>query len=209
MTVTAIKRTRDGSLCIYCDGEPFCSLCEEIFASSELELGGETDEQRLRELERESDHIKVKNRALGYVARRELCRWQLMRKLRDSGFDDELCSYAADEMEELGFVDDARFAQMSAEELFRDKKFGLRRVVYELTQKGVARDIAQAAAQELCPDAASVLNELLSGRLGADIDSERGLRRCRNTLERYGYESSQISAALRRKRLDNDDGDEY
>lgn len=204
MTVTAIKKTRDGSLCIYCDGEPFCSLCEDVFVNSEIELGCDICEERLYELMRESDYKKARNRALGYVARRELCRKQLVKKLVDAGFDEELSSLAADEMEELGFIDDARFASMSAEDMFRFKKYGLRRVVYELTQKGVDRDVAQSAARDCCPDADEVLDELLSGRLGADLDTEGGLRRCRNTLERYGYDGAQISAAIRRKRFGED-----
>lgn len=200
MTVTAIKKTRDGSLCIYCDGEPFCTLCEAVFLESEIELGCEIGEERLCELMRDSDYKKARNRALGYVAKRELCRRQLIRKLKESGFDEELALLAADELEELGFIDDSRFAAMSAEDMFRYKKYGLRRVVYELTQKGVERDIAQQAAEECCPDADEALDELLSGRLGSDLETEGGLRRCRNTLERYGYESSQISAAIRRRR---------
>ena len=41
---------------------------------------------------------------------------------------------------------------------------------------------------------------LLAGKLSRDLDTEAGVRRCINTLVRYGYESSDIYAALRRLR---------
>ena len=44
-------------------------------------------------------------------------------------------------MEELGLVDDRRFAQDYARELFARKGFGPRRVAQELRRKGIAQEL--------------------------------------------------------------------
>ncbi len=199
MLISAIRRQKGTLFAIYSEGEQMAVLDIQVLESADdLAVGLDVSEERLSELQDQSDLRRARNKALSMVARRELCRKGLIRKLCDNGFDSDIAECTADEMERLDFVNDRRYAEMTADEMYRIQKYARRRVSYELSQKGIDRELASEIAAELEPDAAEVLDELLGGRLARDTDSEAGIRRCMNTLMRYGYETHDIYSALKR-----------
>ena len=201
MLITGIIRQRGGMLSIRSQGEEVALLDPETFdRAADLALGCEISEERLEELAHESRYRVVRAKALGIVTRKEVCRRGLKRTLADGGADEDICEAVADELTALGLIDDRRFADMMADELFRLKNYAERRVAYELTQKGVSRELAAEAAAANAPDPAEAIDLLLGGRLQRDTGTEAGLRRCINTLSRYGYDMSDIRAGLERLR---------
>ncbi len=199
MTVVAIRRVKGGLFTVITDGDIEITVdSTTLEAAEDIFVGCETDVERLEELQLQSDYNRARIRSLELVAKKEYCRAELMRKLR-AGFPEQACELAADEMERLGFVDDERYAQMYADAAYRLRKHGRRRVSYDLAQKGIDRHLASRVADELAPDPAEVLDELLAGRIGNDLETEAGCRRCIATLTRYGYEGADIAAAMRRE----------
>lgn len=198
MTVIAIRRQK-GSLYSVLTDEGYEIIIDSatLEAAEDVAVGEDIDEERLEELQAQSDYNRARIRSLELVARKEYCRAELLRKLGD--YPEQAASAAADEMERLGLVDDERYARMYAEAAYSLKKHGWRRVSYDLSQKGVDRDTAASVARELAPEPSEVLDELLAGRLGSDLETEAGCRRCIATLTRYGYESRDIAAAMRRR----------
>jgi len=197
MTVIAIRRQKGSLYSVLTDsGHEIIIDTSTLEQADDIAVGLETDEERMDELQALSDYNQARLRALELVARKEYCRTELLRKLNT--YPDEAAAAAADEMERLGFVDDRRFAEMYADEAYRVKSHGQRRVAYDLCRRGVDRSIAEEAARELAPDPAEALDRLLEGRLGARLNTEADFRRCIATLTRYGYETGDITAALRR-----------
>ncbi len=204
MTIIAIRRQK-GSLYSVLTDEGFEIVIDSatLEAAEDVALGEEIDEERMEELQAQSDCNRARLRSLELVARKEYCRAELLRKLNT--FPSEAAQAAADEMEKLGFVDDERYAEMYAQDAYNLKKHGKRRVSYDLTQRGIDRDIAERVAQELAPDPAEALDSLLLGRLGSDLETEAGCRRCIATLSRYGYDNQDIAAAMRRRAYGGED----
>lgn len=199
MTVIAIRRQKGDLFAVITDEDTEIVInAATLDAAQDIAVGCEADEERLQELQLQSDYDRARVRSLELVARKEYCRAELIRKL-SAAFSSEAAELAADEMERLGFLDDERYAQMYADAAYRLKRHGRRRVSYELAQKGIERGLAEQTARELAPDPAQALDELLAGRIGADLESEAGCRRCIATLTRYGYEMGDIAAAMRRK----------
>lgn len=197
MTVIAIRRQKGSMYSVLTDsGYEIIIDTATLEQAEDIAVGMETDAERMDELQAQSDYNRARLRSLELVARKEYCRAELLRKLNT--FPEEAASAAADEMERLGFVDDRRFAEMYADEAYRVKLHGRRRVAYDLCQRGVDRHVAEEAARELAPDPAEALDQLLEGRMGARLQSEADFRRCIATLTRYGYDMGDISAALRR-----------
>ena len=198
MTITSIVRQRGDLFVIEADGEQAALLdLRTLEDADDLAVGFEVSEERMAQLQLESDCHRARSKALKLVSGREMCRVGLIRKLSDAGFSEEACASAAEEMEKLGFIRDERYAEMYAEELYRVKRYAAQRVVYELTQRGIARDLAQDIASRLAPDAKQTLRELINDRLAKDMESESGRRRCYNTLSRYGYTAGDIRSAMR------------
>lgn len=199
MTVIAIRRQKGDLFTVITDEDTEIVInSATLEAAQDIAVGCETDEERLQELQLQSDYDRARVRSLELVARKEYCRAELVRRL-SATYPSEATELAADEMERLGFLDDERYAQMYADAAYRLKKHGRRRVSYDLAQKGIERGLAEQIARELAPEPAQALDELLAGRIGADLESEAGCRRCIATLTRYGYEMGDIAAAMRRK----------
>jgi len=199
MIVTAIRRHKGSLYLVMTDeGVEIIIDAPTLEAAEDIAVGFETDEERLEELQAQSDYNRARIRSLELVAKKEYCRAELVHKL-SSAYPREAAERAADEMERIGFLDDERYAEMYADSAYRLKHHARRRVSYDLSQKGIDRELARRVAGELAPDPAQALDELLAGRLGNDLETEAGCRRCIATLTRYGYENADIAAAMRRR----------
>jgi len=198
LTVTSV--TREGrKYVVTCGEELTVRLDAQAFELAALEPGDEVDEELLTRLAARSAYKAARDRALYAIGRRELCRGGLIELLTRTDCDRDTAEQVADEMVELGFINDRRYASMLAEYLYRDKHFGRRRVVMEMTRKGLDRDTAQLAAEEYEPAPAEALDALLDGRFGRELGTQAGIRRAMNNLLRYGYSTSDIRAAIGRK----------
>ncbi|MBE6765666.1 MAG: regulatory protein RecX [Clostridia bacterium] len=196
MLITAIKRVKGGLLAVMCGEEQVALLDDKTIEEHDFGVGCDVPESVVEELQFESDCRRALTAGLYLVGRREVCRDQVIKKL-EPNYGIEAAQSAADELEKLGFVNDRRFAEMQATVYFEDRHFYKRRVIFELTRKGVPRDIAQEVCEELAPDEEEAIKELLEGRLGRDLDTDAGRRRTCATLERYGYSPYTIRSVIR------------
>lgn len=95
-----------------------------------------------------------------FLARRGHSRGELAAKLTGS---DEVVERVLDRLTELRLLDDAAFARTWIEE--RSKTRGREILIHELEAKGVARDVALAAWEEVRPDEAIRARELATKHL--------------------------------------------
>ena len=107
--------------------------------------------------------------------------------------------------EELGYIDEARFAENYAESLYRNKHFGTRRIVQELLRKGISREIAENAVENLDKDDENRIILLLHGKYRTALCDEKGKRRAINGLLRMGYSYSEIRAAIMQVEIETEE----
>jgi regulatory protein len=96
--------------------------------------------------------LSLRERALALLARREHTRAELTRKLSPHCESPEQLEQLLDALAARGWLSEARFAEARANTLAR--KFGSRKIEYDLRSRGVAAEIVertlqQAQAQEL------------------------------------------------------------
>lgn len=87
--------------------------------------------------------LSLKTRAFIYLARREHSRLELEKKLAPHAKNFEELSFALDSFEQQGFLSDKRVVEQVI--CVRRKKFGGRRIVQELRQKGIDENLITAA----------------------------------------------------------------
>lgn len=85
----------------------------------------------------------LKTRALGYLARREHSRLELERKLAPHAKTSEDLSLVLDTLEQHGYLSALRMVEQVIH--VRKNKFGSRRIVHELREKGIAENLIAAA----------------------------------------------------------------
>ena len=125
---------------------------------------------------------------------------ELERRLARAGYElDEVAAAIAD-LEEVGLVDDERFARELAEAK-RRRGMGRRAGLAALRAKGVDREIAEQAVGEVNPeDEAARAYELARARLERlrSVPPDVAYRRTVGFLVRRGFEPVIASTAVRR-----------
>ena len=108
--------------------------------------------------------------------------------------------YAADlaieRLEELGLIDDEKYAREYAEQLLFRKKFSEERAAFELLKKGIDRQLAQELISELAPDPVEQIVELLHTKYARRLSTEKGRAGTVNSLRTMGFRWGDIQEAM-------------
>jgi len=136
--------------------------------------------------------------ALAALQRRERSRAELRDWLARRGVGEEEAGAALSRLEELGELDDARFARRYAEDKRELSGWGPERIREALLSRGVALEDVEAAldadSQDEQLDRAAELLE----RKGGDLDSDVARGRALGFLTRRGYDYEIAYEAVRR-----------
>ena len=140
---------------------------------------------------------RARERALWLLSHRDYSRGELKTKLR-AVCDRDAVDKAAARMEELGFVDDGRYAEKWARELCFVRHYPARRAVMKLLEKGVSRETAEAAVAQIEPDDVTSALAFLHKKCYTATCDEKTRQKIWNALLRYGFDGETIRAAVRR-----------
>ena len=177
------------------DGEYRMTADRDFVALAGLKNNMELDDTELASLSEQVNSRRALNRAADLLSRRDHSTGELLQKLRQKGFDDEAAKQATDKLQELGYLDDRRFAARYAEELMKSKGFGARRIETELFRKGLSREIVRETLEELeMPE--DSLTALIERKFARRLSAEQDVRRTVNALVRMGYGYGEIKDAL-------------
>ena len=145
--LTQIKETKKGRLALFFDGEFAFSLDEDTFADAGLHQDDELEDWQIEELRKKSETRRALDKAMDYLSLRDHAAGELYQKLCRK-FDAHSAAYAVARAGELGLLNDAAFARRRAAELLRKRK-SRREIMNDLNAKGIDRDTAAAAMEEL------------------------------------------------------------
>jgi regulatory protein len=127
-------------------------------------------------------------------------RAQLVQAMHRRGVPDDVGEQVLDRFSELGYVDDAAFAQAWVQSRHAGKGLARRALAYELRQRGVADDTLQAAVDAVDSDderraAEALVRRRLAGLRA--VPAEVATRRLVAMLARKGYSSGLAMAVVR------------
>ncbi len=201
LRITAIEKAKKGYH-LFVEGEYALTLNAEVLAETGLRSGQEITPQRLDEIKGASDRRRARERALYLLESRSHSRKELFDKLCRS-VPEEIAEETADRMAQLGLVDDESYARRWAAMLWREKKYGPRRIRQSLMQKGFDRALVDQVLEEMedsfaGEETAEQLENLIRrkyARFLADGDL-KGRNKTVNALLRLGYDYDQIRTAL-------------
>ena len=115
---------------------------------------------------------------------------------------------AVERLEEMGYVNDERYARNLAQELYERRGMGKKRIEQELRQRGISRETASECAEELDGDDVERIKNLLETKFAGKFSDEKGRRRTFNALTRLGYGYSDIRSAMRAMDEEYEDTDD-
>lgn len=195
MIITAVEPRKKGLCALYIDGEFAMKLDTEVLLAHRFDVGREIDDDTLHACVQASQLKRCKDKALWLISYRDHSRGELIKKLRRD-YPEEYCEAAADRMEELGLIDDGRFARRYAADLVELKHLSERGVRQKLYEKGIDRDLTDEVMGELFIDEKEQIRTVIEKKYARSLSDEKGRRRCVNALARMGFGFGDIKSVL-------------
>lgn len=195
MEITAMEPRRKSFTALFLDGEFAMNIDTETLLRSGWKVGQDITDEELYELLQASEQRRANEKALYLLEHRSHSKKELVEKIRRTT-SAEAAQAAADKMEDLGLIDDEDYARRYAAELLHRKGYSASRTVYELTQKGIDKELAQELAEELAPDPQEKILAILERKYPACTDDEKVMRRAIAALQRLGYRYEDIRSAV-------------
>ncbi len=210
VTITEIRKTRQGRFALFCENGFLFSLDSETFFTRSIGEGMALAPAELEELRAASETRKAADKALQYLSLRDYASGELYQKLC-TRFDEPSAAAAVAKAADLGLLNDEQFARHRARYLLERHK-SRREIARHLAQKGIDRETAEAVLEELFqpaqpdgpgPEAAAALallrksyaRRLAEGRRDAVLAAlaRRGFSYAavREALEWYGEEQAE------------------
>ncbi len=194
MLITAIEPRRKMMSALFIDGEFAMNLDTRTLIENRFDVGKEIDDDDLHEIIRLSNERRAKEKALWLISYREHSKKELEDKIKRT-CDEEAAQKAVERMEELGLVSDTSFAKHYAEKLLFSKHMSKKSAVYELTRKGIDKDLAEEILDEIEVSPHEQIKQIIEKKY-KNISDEKTKRRAVASLQRLGYRWDEIRAVL-------------
>lgn len=210
MIITSLGEYKGDTWEIELDGKRKVYVNASIVDGSGLHKGQTISTETLSEIMGEDALRKAKKRALYLIGEREMCRGELLKKLTKT-YGAEIAEQAAEHVCALGYVNDEEYAPKLAEYLIKRKKWGARRVRYEMISRGLDRELVENTLADIDEDELDEeLITLIEKRYINKIADYDDRRRTIAALARRGYDFGSIKRCIEAVLEDNeDDFDEY
>lgn len=193
---------KPGRYIIDVDGREFAIVNADALVDLKVRPGVVIDDVRAAQLREAGEFVEAYDRALNLLAFRARSSRELHRRLVQKGTSTKRAEQVIAKLREVGLIDDADFAR----QLTRSKLAGgssRRRVHQELFKRGVSRDVAHAAVDEVAEDE-GLSDEASIERVArkkwrtlAELDPPTRRRRLYGFLARRGFDSDDVSRMVR------------
>lgn len=155
----------------------------------------------------------AKQKAYRYLALRPRSAKEVAKKLKEKGFSTEIIQETLEKLSDLKYINDDSFASQWARHLAVNKLWGNRKIIADLQEKGIGKDLIAAAMetarQELSEEEsiALVIRKKTAGKKSGNLDVKEKRRIFQGLLGR-GFPPGLILQKLGKSAEDEVNGDE-
>ncbi len=202
-TITALEQQSNDAhrTSVFLDGAFAFGVHQDLVVKHGLRVGRSLTPEEQREIEREDQYVRAKQRALDYLAHKPRTEEEVRRKLRREDVSDLVIEDVVERLYELSYLDDEAYAHDYVRNRFASKKYGPVRIRRELVDRGIDRHTAEAAVDPFFADkdvraVARGHAEKRWARLADEDDPRRRKQKLYRYLRRRGFTSSTITPLL-------------
>lgn len=189
------KRIQGRWLAVLEDGS-ILRVGEKEVVDFALYAGKELTEDEAQAIMDSARRTGLKEKTINLLARKQMSRRELERKLGEWEASEEECAAICDRMEELGFLDDGEYAARLVRH-YSAKGYGERKLRDELYRRGIPREFWEEALAQ-AEDSAQAIDAFVEKKLAGKTVDQKELKKVSDALARRGYSWSDISNALGR-----------
>lgn len=189
ITAISAQQRDDARMNIEIDGKFAFGLHADVVLNHYLNVGSELSAEMIEKLQQEDEIKKAITAALNLLSFRPRASGELERKLREKGYSPESAEAAVARMHDLGYLNDADFANRWIENRQEHKPRSRRLLQQELRQKGIDNEVIEEAMAEIVIDEVADALEIAQKKAGSmqGLDQQTRHRRLSGFLGRRGY----------------------
>ena len=178
------------------DGDHF-TISEKDWLSFGVKAGEDMEDALLEKLYREYFLPKARLRALNLLKVRDRSHKELIQRLKQDGYPEEVIRQTIEYVDSYHYVDDARFARNYIE--YRGHRKSRRELEYELASKGIDMyHLAETEDDMKLPDDKETIRWLLMKRWGEEPSPDiKEKERMMRYLGRRGFHGGDILSVYR------------
>lgn len=180
---------------IYIDGEYSFTLYDDFWYRAGYSQGSEITEDELASLKEEAGFRSAYEKGLKYLSLRAYSEKELYNKLKMK-FGEESSRRAVDKLLDMGYLNDEEFCKDYAEYLFEVKKYDIRRISFELKNKGIDPETADNTLKTLDNEPIQRIIDMLRSKYEKYLENEKDRKRLVNRFIRMGYSYRDIKDAF-------------
>ncbi len=182
----------------------------QTFDESPYRVGEEITEAQWEQLLALSQYNRARERALYLLGLRDYACRELEQKLLTEA-NPEIAASVVARLVEVGLLDDSRYAARMARHMSEYKQYPRRRILQELSRKGVAPAVAQAAVEEIDGTDFQQVLALLEKKYYNKLNTLDERQRVVAALARRGFPYSAIRQAMEAfgEADDNEENDQW
>lgn len=145
-----------------------------------------------------SDEERARAYLLRLVKHRPRSRYEVLTRLQQRGFAQEIIESVLEQAARAGILDDAKFAQLWVEDRLARRPRSRRMLERELRAKGVAPELIERALAHADLDEEALVKQLIAERLPRlrSLDEPTRWRRLVGFLHRRGFSEKTIRRVL-------------
>ncbi len=142
-TITDLKRVRyhKDRLNLFINKKFLCTVPDYVVQEYHLKKGVDVPPDVLEDIVYKSEKFRASESAYRLLTNRPHSRLELIQKLRQRGFGNDIIDPIIEKCEKEGYLDDRHFAKAWVKSRLSSKPRGRRKLYGELMQKGIDREV--------------------------------------------------------------------
>ncbi len=196
-TITALttQKRNPNRVNIFLDGEFSFGLY--IINAGHLKVGQTISQEMIDSLKKDDQIEEGFQKALKYISYKPRTKFEVLKKLKESDFDEDTISIVLDMLVEKGYVNDLQYAKNWVENRSVYKPRSKKLITWELKNKQLGEDIIREVTGEMMPEEklAILAAEKYARRLSG-CEKEVFFRRLSGYLIRRGFSYSTVNSTV-------------
>ena len=164
MKVSKIVKKDARNVIIHFDNGDVLILSADVFFKSGLKKNDVISDDSFSFLVKENKLFHIRQRAFGYLGRRQHSTSEIRVKLIQKGYETELITEVLEDLLKNNYLHDLEFAKLYTEEKKKTKLWGKNKIKSELIKKGVKSDIIKEVMSEYLNEDIEFDNALITAR---------------------------------------------
>lgn len=193
VTKIEIQKKNKQRINLYLDNEFYCGLSLETIMKNRIKEGQDLSKDSIDFLKNQTEKEIALSKAVSYISKSQKTLNEITKYLVKKGFDEDVCSYVVEKMQEYNFIDDELYVKNYIK--FKNKNSGKKKIVLELKQKGIDENIINNSAEEYLKDRSYIKNVAEKYLKNKERDLKTKQKAFRFLVSR-GYETEDIKWAL-------------